>query len=174
VLQHSEQDGDGAKARGGSPALKDRAGSRATREKAPEAFRAAPCRSDEILPGRVRGALLRSFVQFFFQPVAFSEVYRVNLLELVQQLPRHRCVVTVTFLFGDDLALLGNMPLAFGDVAPSLFQMIEYGSPVHRSVSGNARWRPAVPIARGDGHCGLCWFGLSYSHHRQRPTGVGG
>jgi hypothetical protein len=40
--------------------------------------------------------------------------------------------VTVTFLFGDDLAFVGNMPLTFGDVAPSLFQMLQcHGSVRH-------------------------------------------
>jgi hypothetical protein len=62
------------------------------------------------------GTLLRSFVQFLFESVAFSDVQRANLLELIQQLLRHRCVVTVTFLFGDDLTFVGNMPLTFGDV----------------------------------------------------------
>jgi hypothetical protein len=55
-----------------------------------------------------------------FQAVAFSGVNRINLLELVQQLLRCRRVVTVTFLFGDDLALLGNMPRAVGNVPSRL------------------------------------------------------
>jgi hypothetical protein len=34
--------------------------------------------------------------------------------------------VTVTFSFGDDLALVGEKPLGFGNVPPSLFQMFRY------------------------------------------------
>jgi hypothetical protein len=65
-------------------------------------------------------------VQFFFQPVAISDVQRVKLLELTQQLLRRNRVVTVTLPLGDDLALVSNMPLGFGNVSPSLRQMVQY------------------------------------------------
>jgi hypothetical protein len=72
------------------------------------------------------GTLLRSLAQFFFKPVAISDVQHVKLLELVQQLLRRSRVVTVTLPFSDDLALVGNMPLGFGNVSLSLRQMVQY------------------------------------------------
>ena len=53
----------------------------------------------------------RSFDQLFFKSVAFSDVHLVKLLELVQQLHRRSGVVTVALLFGDDLTLVGKVPL---------------------------------------------------------------
>jgi hypothetical protein len=73
-----------------------------------------------------RVGMLRSLVQFFFQPVAISDVQHVKLLELVQQLSRRSRVVTITLPLGDDLALVGNMPLGFGNVPLSLRQMVQY------------------------------------------------
>jgi hypothetical protein len=67
---------------------------------------------------RQNGLLLGSFDQFFFQSVAFSDVHRLKLLELVHQVLRRSRVVTVTRPLGDALALVGNMTPAFGDVAP--------------------------------------------------------
>jgi hypothetical protein len=72
------------------------------------------------------GTLLRSLVQFFFQPVAISDVQHVKLLELVEQLLRRSRIVTVTLPFGDDLALVRNMPLGLGNVPLSLRQMVQY------------------------------------------------
>jgi hypothetical protein len=76
------------------------------------------------MSGDKNGLLLGSFDQFLFQPVAFSDVHRVNLLELIQQLLRRSRVVTVTFLFGDDLAFVGNVPLSIGNVPTGLRQML--------------------------------------------------
>jgi hypothetical protein len=98
-----------------------------------------------------RGRLLRSLVQFFLQPVAISDVQRVKLLELVQQLLRRRGVVTITLPLGDNLALVGNMPLRFGNVPLSLRQIVQYqGSVWHtwptpdscsRSGASKREWR---------------------------------
>jgi predicted protein tyrosine phosphatase len=75
--------------------------------------------------GGKNGPLLASFGQFFFQAIAFSDIHRVKLLELVQQFLRHSRVVTVTFPLAYDFTLMGNMPLGFGDMAPSLIQMVQ-------------------------------------------------
>jgi hypothetical protein len=78
--------------------------------------------------------LLRSLVQFFFQPVAIGDMQHVELLELVQQLLRRSRFVTVTLPLGDNLALVGNMPLGFGNVPPSLRKMVQYqGSVWHNT-----------------------------------------
>jgi hypothetical protein len=50
-------------------------------------------------------------------------VQHVKLLKLVQQLLRRSRVVTVTLLLSDDLVLVGDMPLGFGNVPASLRQM---------------------------------------------------
>jgi hypothetical protein len=100
-------------------------------------------RVDSIVGHSKERRLFRSFDEFFFQPIAFIDVHRVSLLELVEQLLRPTRVVTVAFLFRDDLALVGNMPLSFGNLPARLHQMLQYPVSIHGF--GNARWRPAVP-----------------------------
>jgi hypothetical protein len=90
-----------------------------------EQLRSLMAWAEAALARRV-GKLLRSLGQFFFQPVAISDVQEVKLLELVQQLSRRSRVVTITLPLGDDLALVGNMPLGLGNVPLSLRQMVQY------------------------------------------------
>jgi hypothetical protein len=77
-----------------------------------------------------------------FQPVTIGNVHPVKFLELVQQLLRRSRIVTVTFPLGDDLALVGNMPLGFGNVPSSQRQMVQYQGSVWHTSSNARHVRP--------------------------------
>jgi hypothetical protein len=69
---------------------------------------------------------------------------------LVQQLLRRNRLVTVMLPLGDDLALVGNMPLGFGNVPLSLRQVAQYQSPPTHSRLGWPRLTSTNSIqARG-------------------------
>jgi hypothetical protein len=57
-------------------------------------------------------------------PSAILDVQRVKLLELVQEFFGCRRVMAVTFQLGDNLALPGDMPPSFGNMAFSLRKMV--------------------------------------------------
>jgi hypothetical protein len=95
--------------------------------------------------GRVESELLRNLSELLFQPVTIGDVHPVKLLELVEQLLRRSRVVTVTFPLGDDLALVGNMPLSFGNVPPSQRQMVQYQGSVWHTSSNARQVRPFRP-----------------------------
>jgi hypothetical protein len=80
-----------------------------------------------------------------FQPVTIGNVHPVKFLELVQQLLRRSRIVTVTFPLGDDLALVGNMPLGFGNVPSSQRQMVQYQGSVWHTSSNARQVRPFRP-----------------------------
>jgi hypothetical protein len=79
-----------------------------------------------------------------FQPFTIGDVHPIKFLELVQQFLRRCRIMTVTFLLGDDLALVGNVPLGFGNVPPRQRQMVQYQGSVWHTWC-NARQVQAVP-----------------------------
>jgi hypothetical protein len=101
--------------------------------------------------------LLGSLVQFFFQPVAISDVQRVKLFELVQQLLRRSRVVTVTLPLGDDLTLVGNMPLGFGNVPLGLRQMVQYQGSVWHTWPTPDSVQPFLRSGSPVAHSRLAW-----------------
>jgi hypothetical protein len=65
------------------------------------------------------------------QAIAVRDMQGLHLLEQTKKLFRCSRVAAVARQFRDNLALAGNMPLAFCNVAFSLREMLDDGSSVH-------------------------------------------
>jgi hypothetical protein len=107
------------------------------------------------------GSTPRSFVEFFLQSVAISDVQALKLLELDQQFSGPGCVVTITFQARNKRTLPGDVLLSLGDMALGQRQMLQYGGSIWQATRITREGRPPFRRRAYRASAPIWWFDLA-------------